>query len=218
MPRKLEDLPADVVQAAQVLWDWHDPHDELHPVDVAIGLGSHDIGVAAEAARLYHQGLFPLLVFTGANAPTTKDVFPRGEAVHYREHAIDLGVPADRILIETAARNTGENFTNTRDLLAAQDIHPRTVLIITRPYHRRRSWATCRKQWPEVDPITAAEPTPMADYMNRIGDPEFVIVWLVGEIDRIRNYPRQEVMADLAVPSEPSSAFNLLASRGYLLK
>jgi hypothetical protein len=26
--------------------------------------------------------------------------------------------------------------------------------------------------WPDVEPINAAEPTPMADYMNRIGDPD----------------------------------------------
>jgi hypothetical protein len=43
---------------------------ELGSVDVAIGLGSHDLGVAT--AELYHSGLFPTLVFTGGNSPTTR--------------------------------------------------------------------------------------------------------------------------------------------------
>jgi hypothetical protein len=55
------------------------------------GLGSHDLSVATHAAQLWKQGVFPRIVFTGANAPTTKARFPRGEAVHYREHALELG-------------------------------------------------------------------------------------------------------------------------------
>ncbi|MFJ4770422.1 GNAT family N-acetyltransferase [Streptomyces uncialis] len=35
---------------------------EVRPVDVAIGPGSHDLGVATHAADLYRAGLFPTLV------------------------------------------------------------------------------------------------------------------------------------------------------------
>ena len=68
--------------------------------DAAIGLGSHDLGVAAFSAELYRAGLFPHLVFTGGNSPTTAKLFPRGEAVHFSEHAIELGVPDSAILLE----------------------------------------------------------------------------------------------------------------------
>jgi uncharacterized SAM-binding protein YcdF (DUF218 family) len=85
-------------------------------------LGSHDIGVAVWTAELYHQGLFPLVVFTGANAPTTVDRFPRGEAVHYRERALEEGVSDEVIRVEPKARNTGENMKLTRDLLTAEGI------------------------------------------------------------------------------------------------
>jgi hypothetical protein len=36
-----------------------------------------------------------VLVFSGGNSHTTAARFPRGEAVHYAEHATTLGVPAD---------------------------------------------------------------------------------------------------------------------------
>ena len=58
-----------------------------------------------------------MIVFSGANAPTTKVRFPKGEAVHYREHARSLGVAEEAILIETEATNTAENLTLTRALL-----------------------------------------------------------------------------------------------------
>ena len=78
---------------ALVIWDYHQMHHPLRPCSAGIGLGSHDLGVATLAADLHHAGMFPVLVFTGANSPTTAARFPRGEAVHYAEHAIMLGVP-----------------------------------------------------------------------------------------------------------------------------
>jgi hypothetical protein len=72
----------------------------LRSTDVGIGLGSHDLGVATYAAELYQQGMFPLIVFTGANAPTTVQRFPRGEVVHYAEHAEQLGVPTGAIIVD----------------------------------------------------------------------------------------------------------------------
>jgi hypothetical protein len=40
-----------------------------------------------------------VLVFSGGNSPTTAERFPRGEAVHYAEHAIARGVPRDAFII-----------------------------------------------------------------------------------------------------------------------
>jgi hypothetical protein len=76
----------------------------LRPCDAGIGLGSHDLGVAVVAVDLFRRGMFPRIVFFGANAPTTIDRFPRGEAVHYREYAVDNGVPPESVLIETCAQ------------------------------------------------------------------------------------------------------------------
>ena len=106
-----------IAQAVETLWRYHDLQHEPRPTDVGVGLGSHDLSVATTIAGLYHRGMFPLVVFTGANSPTTAERFPRGEAAHYREHAVSLGVPGGAILTEDAATNTGENITRTRDLL-----------------------------------------------------------------------------------------------------
>ncbi|MFC8943092.1 YdcF family protein, partial [Streptomyces griseoincarnatus] len=114
-------LSASVIQDAQVLWDFHQMPDEGRSTDIGIGLGGHDIGVAEHAADLFREGRFPLLVFTGANAPTTVERFPRGEAVQFAERAQELGVPRQVIIVEPTATNTSENFTFTRDLLAAPD-------------------------------------------------------------------------------------------------
>jgi uncharacterized SAM-binding protein YcdF (DUF218 family) len=201
--------------AVQTLWGYHNLRHEPRPTDVGVGLGSHDLSVATTAAELYGRGMFPLIVFTGANSPTTAQRFPRGEAVHYREHAVELGVPADAVLIEDAATNTGENITNTRELLAAAGRTPRTATLITRPYQQRRAYATCRKLWPDLEPTCAATPLPLADYVASIGDEARVINMLVGDTQRIDVYAERGFAIPQPVPDDVRAAMSLLVDEGY---
>lgn len=159
--------------------------------------------------------MFPLIVFTGADAPTTIERFPRGEAVHYREHAISLGVPTDAILTEPAATNTGENIELTRRLLTGNGIHPSSVMLISRPYQQRRAYATCRKLWPEVDVICASRPLPLDEYVKDIGDADRVINMIVGDTQRITEYAKRGFAIHQDVPPDVEIAFKRLVEAGY---
>ncbi|MEV6895925.1 YdcF family protein [Amycolatopsis sp. NPDC051372] len=215
MTERSTTLPDNLRADVQTLWDYHDMHHELRPTDVGIGLGSHDLGVATYAAELYQQGYFPRIVFTGANAPTTVERFPRGEAVHYREHALELGVPDDAILVEPEARNTGNNITLSRQLLEAQRIPVKSVMLISRPYQQRRAYATCRKLWPEVAVICASRPLPLDDYIESIGDVGRVINMLVGDTQRIDLYPHRGFSIEQDFPEAVKSAYQHLIASGF---
>ncbi|SKC41507.1 YdcF family protein [Krasilnikoviella flava] len=204
-----------VMDDAQILWDYHQLHHEPRNTDIGIGLGSHDIGVAEHAAELWHKGRFPLIVFTGANAPTTVQVFPHGEAVHYAERARELGVPADAILTETRATNTGENFTLTRELLDALGIHPASATIISRPYQQRRAYATARKLWPELDFVCSARAQSLDGYIAAIGDVDRVLNMLVGDTQRIWVYADAGFAEKQAIDERTVSAYDRLRGRGY---
>lgn len=192
-------------------------HQQPRPVDVGIGLGGHDIGVATYAAELYHAGIFRLIVFTGANAPTTVDRFPRGEAVHFREHAIGLGVPAESILVEARATNTGENIDFTRALLDERGCLSsiESVMLISRPYQQRRGYAICRKRWPEVEVICGSLPLALDDYIAGIGDVDRVVNMLVGDTQRLWAYPAKGWAVEQVVPEEVREAFGRLVNAGF---
>lgn len=204
-----------VMDDAQILWDYHQMHHEPRDTDIAIGLGSHDIGVAEHTADLYRQGRFPLIVFTGANAPTTVEVFPRGEAVHYAERAEELGVPDTAIVLEEHARNTGENFTLTRALLDREGIHPKSATIICRPYQQRRAYATSQKLWPELEVICSSRPQTLADYIASIGDQDKVLNMLVGDTQRIWVYADRGFAQTQDVSAEAMDAYVALVAQGY---
>ncbi|MEV4600459.1 YdcF family protein [Amycolatopsis sp. NPDC049253] len=215
MTERSTTLPDNLRADVQTLWDYHDMHHELRPTDVGIGLGSHDLGVATYTAELYQQGYFPRIVFTGANAPTTVERFPRGEAVHYQEHALELGVPDDAILVEPEARNTGDNITLSRQLLETRGLEVTSVMLISRPYQQRRAFATCKKRWPEVDVICASRPLPLDDYIKSIGDADRVVNMLVGDTQRITVYAQREYSIAQRIPSRVQVAYKRLVSAGF---
>ncbi|MFU8852611.1 YdcF family protein [Micromonospora sp. SL1-18] len=208
-------IPDEIRADVETLWRYHDMHHQLRPCEVGIGLGSHDLGVAVIATRLFHEGLYPLIVFTGANAPTTVERFPRGEAVHYREYAVEQGVPAESILVEPRARNTSENLEYSRRLLAERKIPVESVLIMSRPYQQRRAYATCRRVWPEVDVVCASNSLELDDYVRSIGDPRRVVDMLVGDTQRIEVYAERGFAIPQEVPDEVQAAFGRLVAAGY---
>lgn len=202
-------------QDAQGIWDYHQMGHDVLPCDAAIGLGSHDLGVAAYATELYHAGLFPVLVFSGATSPTTAQRFPRGEAVHYREHAAELGVPDDAILVEPEASNTGQNIALSRALLAEHGHRPRSLLLISKPYMERRAFATCRKVWPEVEVRCTSEPMKFDDYVKAIGDDKLVIGMLVGDLQRVIEYPKLGFAIEQDVPAAVLASYDRLLTAGF---
>ena len=208
-------LNGEVRAAAQLLWDYHDLRHELRPTDVGLGLGSHDLGVATRTAELFHQGLFPVVVFSGANAPTTADAFPRGEAVHYAEHARLLGVPGDRILIEPRATNTAENFLFARELLIERGIRARSVMVVSKPYQQRRAYATSRMVWPDVDVVCTSQRIGLDEYVDAIGDADKVLSMLVGDTQRIHLYAAMAYAIPQPIPDEVVEAYELLVAAGY---
>ncbi|MEU5092404.1 YdcF family protein [Streptomyces sp. NPDC021356] len=197
------------------LWDYHQMGHSVRPCSVAIGLGSHDLGVADTAADLYRRGMAPLLVFTGATSPTTRQRMPRGEAVHYRERALELGVHDSAILVEPRARNTGENIRFSRAVLKEAGVDVASVLLISKPYEERRAYATARKLWPEVEIISASTPMSLDEYVDSIGDARLVIDMLVGALQRLLIYPEQGFMISQHVPADVLQAYERLRQRGF---
>lgn len=199
----------------RIIWDYHQMKHQLRPCSAAIGLGSHDLGVASYAARLFHDGLFPVVVFTGATSPTTVARFPRGEAAHYREHAIELGVPEYAILVEPTATNTGQNIGRSRAILRQAGVTADSVLLISKPYMQRRAYATCRQVWPQVNAICASESLDLDEYAKIIGNDRLVIDMLVGDLQRIIEYPQLGYAIAQEVPDSVLHAYQRLVRAGY---
>lgn len=52
-------------QQIETLWDYLQLHQQPDVADLILVLGSNDVRVAEHAAKLYHQGLAPYVLFSG---------------------------------------------------------------------------------------------------------------------------------------------------------
>jgi uncharacterized SAM-binding protein YcdF (DUF218 family) len=199
----------------ETLWDFLQLHHELRPADVGIGLGSHDPTVPELAVDLFNRQMFPYIVFTGANAPTTIKRYPRGEAVHYGEYAVEHGVPAELVILETRARTTPENIAFTRELLAAQGRTPTSAVIMSRPYQQRRAYSIARRLWPGLDAICASVELPVGEYVQTIGDVDRVVNMMVGDLQRLDLDYRSGAAIESPIPAHVNLAYSRLVAAGY---
>ncbi len=109
-----------------------------------------------QAVDLYQAGYAPRVVFSSGF------VYAFKEADIMRGLAIDLGVPADAIILEERAANTYQSVIYARDL--ARRYGARDVLLVSSPYHMRRALLTWRKQAPDIN--VAGTPVPQSQYYS----------------------------------------------------
>lgn len=208
-------IPDAVRDDVETLWDYHQMHHELRPMSVSVSAAMTSASPRTLPSCTTRE-CSPLIVFTGANAPTTIERFPRGEAVRYREHALELGVPDEAILVEPAATNTGENVEFTRELLTDRGIEVGTAVLISRPYQQRRAYATSKKQWPELDVVCASLQLPLDGYVLGIGDVDRVINMMVGDTQRITLGARYGFAIPQEIPVNVTAAYERLVAAGYI--
>lgn len=125
--------------------------NDIHErVDFAFVLGSPSLISVEPAIELYQKGFTQQLIISGHGPQinTNPNIIP--EAQLLKEYAIKRGIPADRILIETKATNTLENFRNSNLLIESQIgwSSISKVAICGKPFHMRRALMTARTQWP----------------------------------------------------------------------
>jgi uncharacterized SAM-binding protein YcdF (DUF218 family) len=200
---------------AKVLWDYNKLNHSLKNVDCIITLGSHDLRVAERGTQLYLEGYAPSIVFSGGFGRLTEKKWNKPEAEMFAEIAIRMGIPEDVIMIEQKSTNTGENFLFTRELLEKERFTISSAIVVTKPYMERRAYATVKKIWPELN-VSLASPVVTYDhYPNDVISKEDVINIMVGDTQRIFEYPAKGFLLEQTVPNEVKYAYEKLIEAGY---
>jgi len=168
---------------------------------------------------LFLEGWAPLLIFAGGLGAITRHLWQEPEADQFAAVARRLGVPAEKILIENQSTNTGENILFTKRLLADRRLDPRTIIVVQKPYMERRSYATFRQVWPEIDPIVTSPQVSFDEYLGKYThsalSQDDVISIMVGDLQRIRLYPSKGFQIPQDIPNDVWDAYEALVKAGY---
>jgi uncharacterized SAM-binding protein YcdF (DUF218 family) len=220
-PRTSEpsNLDPHIHSLALRVWNYHRMNHVLAKSDAILVLCSHDTSVAERGAQLALDGWAPLLIFSGGLGGITKHLWTEPEADQFAAIARRMGVADERILIENRSTNTGENITFTQALLAARGLDPQTFIVVQKPYMERRSFATFRKRWPDKTVLVTSPQVSFDDYLanysNASLSPEDVISIMVGDLQRVREYPAKGFQVSQHIPDDVWSAYEELVRAGF---
>ncbi|WP_265594843.1 YdcF family protein [Haloferula sp. BvORR071] len=207
-------MSPEILDAARCLWSYHQLGHELSSADVILVFGSNDLRVAEHAAELWLRGLAPYLLFSGARGRMTMD-WAETEAAAMARVAREKGVPEERILIEDRATNTGENIRFTRELLGGRGLAAATAIVVQKPYMERRTFAALGAQWPDLECRLSSPALDFDSYCGGELSVDFVIAAVVGDFQRILDYPALGFATAQEVPEEVMAAYRLLVAGGF---
>ncbi len=208
-------LTDEIKSLAQQLWDYHHVCHSIEKSDCILALGSHDLRVAERAAELYLQGFAPLVVMSGGLGNFTKEMWTEKEADKFAAVAIEMGVPANAILIENKSTNTGENILFTRQLLNDKGLNPQRFIVVQKPYMERRSYATFKKHWPDKELTVTSPQISFEKYPTSEIPMEKVINIMAGDLQRIKIYPEMGFQVYQKIPDEVWNAYKKLIVMGF---
>jgi uncharacterized SAM-binding protein YcdF (DUF218 family) len=110
----------------------------LARADAILVLGGEPEARPLAAARLYRQGVAPLMFVIG-----------EGDNAESISVLRESGVPAERIRVEPNSSSTLENALFSRPLLEAAGV--RRALIVTSSFHTRRVLSTFQQRVPNIE-------------------------------------------------------------------
>ncbi|HCR48795.1 MAG TPA: protein sanA-like protein [Bacteroidetes bacterium] len=106
------------------------------------------------AIRLFQSGQVSVLIFTGGKGKGA----PMAESEVARRYAIQQGVPASQIHIETVSQTTWENVREATRL--TRELGLKRLLLVSDPFHMKRAIRMGRDAGMDVYPA----PTPSSRY------------------------------------------------------
>ena len=210
-------IEMSIERARALVWEYHQLGQEgaLRQADLIWVLGSHDLRVADRAAELWKDGLAREILMSGGLGNLTAGFFEKPEAELLAERAVARGVPREALLIENRSTNTGENVRFSRQVLEGEGRVVRSVIAIQKPYMERRTFATIRAQWPEVAVQVTSPRLCFSDYCTGEITVDEVTHVMVGDLQRIWEYPKRGFMIEQEVPERVRRAFDRLVEAGY---
>ena len=205
----------EVDKLAKIIWDYMLMHQKLVPSDCILVFGSRDLAPAERACDLFLQGYGKFIIFSGNYAK--ERILSKPEAEVYADIAEKRGISKDVMFVENKSRNLGENISFSKDLIIEKNISHKEIILVQKPYMERRVYAAFKKLWPEQEITVTSPQISYEDYVkdNPYYTKEKIINTIVGDLQRIKEYPKLGFQIEQEIPDEIWSAYEKLVEFGY---
>ncbi len=202
---------SEVILKSKLIWDYLSEFSQNVNTEIIVVCCSYDLRVCDYACSLLNKTGAKKLIFTGNRGNWTDNLWSNTEAQVFRERAIKNGINPDKIEVEERATNIGENINFSKELFKDNE----TITFISKPNTILR--------------VKLSIPIHLQDHDSYVSSPKFnfpedvsnvvglygIINEMVGDIQRILEYPRLGFQVEHSFPMEVLEAFNFLIEKGF---
>jgi uncharacterized SAM-binding protein YcdF (DUF218 family) len=178
-------------------------------------MGSADDRVATHAGYLYLLNYSELIIASGGFGKITKNVNKISEGEKFALIIEGMRVPREKIIIENEATNSGENLKFTKLKLEQLNLKLKSGILVTKPYMKRRAYATAKKQWPEIEWQVSAPNLSFENYLNDAVTFDMTVNLMVGDLQRIKIYAEKGFQIEQNIPDDVWESYEFLKNKGF---
>ena len=204
---------------AETLWDFHSKPNSLLSFfsphinyDVSIGLGSYDTDVAVHCANLLITGRAGHIIVTGSKGNWTSHLSGITEAQVFEEVLLKMEVAPANISLESKATNIGENLEYS--LVLANNLGFQSAIFVTKSQTLMRLETTLQKKNTFSQYAVSSHQKSFKQAVSQFGL-SFIANEMVGDLERIIEYPKLGFSAPIEVPNTVKLAYSNLRANGF---
>ncbi len=210
----------EILDKANIIYNYLNINSDIKKADMIIGFGCMDKTIPLKCASLYKSGFGKIIVFSGNVGKGTMDVLNITEAEYFKNIAINEGIQEDNILLENKATNTYENYKYTKKLLENMSINYKSVVIVQKPYVKRRLKAIADVEMNNKEVYVTSMNLSLEEFINvqkenKTMTFDEIINELVGEISIILTTPKYGIQSKQIIDNSIKEAYNYLVNQGY---
>lgn len=202
----------ETLHHAYVLWSYFESVRSVEKSDVIVVCCSYDLRVCDYACELLTDGLAERIIFSGKQGRWTSMIWDKSESDIFYDHAINKGIDKDRLFKESTATNIGENIACSKLLI--QDAQK--VIFLSKPNTILRVKLTVPVHWADVQYCVSCPDIQFPDEISNIVGVFGLISEMVGDVERIIEYPRQGYQVSHKLPEEVLVSYNYLKEKGFV--
>jgi uncharacterized SAM-binding protein YcdF (DUF218 family) len=219
-PKEIEENDQEVGKLAQPLWDYLQLGDQLIKSDAVIVTGSQDLRIPEWGANLVLKGWADLVVMSGGVGRLTPPEWKDGEAAVFADVAYKAGLPKEKVVADNRSTITRENILYAWEDLKQKGVDPKRLIFISQPFMQRRMKKLVEKMikeglLSEIEAIFPSSPLNYSTYPNEVVSKTEMISIMVGEVQRLVDYPTKGFIAHEHVPNEILTITDKLSQLGH---
>jgi uncharacterized SAM-binding protein YcdF (DUF218 family) len=205
-------MDSKIYERAKKIWDYYKSFAQIIDYNKIVVCGSYDLRVCQFAIDLHKRNVHsPTMIFSGNTGNWTRQLWDDPEAIIFQNFALKNGITKNKILIENLATNLGENISFSQKFIKSGD----KVLYITKPNTLLRLKLTLEKQLPGQGYGISAPDFEFPGDVSPIIGVDGVIHEMIGDYQRILEYPKLGFQKHHSFPKEIDFAYNDLVLAGY---